>query len=64
MPNDVKAIVSVVFMIVAAILAYWQGSPIRPEFSTFVIGAAIFMVEAMGVVPGAGGKTREDNLGK
>ena len=29
MPNDVKAIVSVIVLIVAAILAYWRGSPIR-----------------------------------
>ena len=64
MPNDVKAIVSVVFMIVAAVLAYWHGSPIRPEFSTFVIGAAIFMVVAMWVFPEAGGKKRESKAGK
>ena len=32
MPNDVKAIVSAVALIVAAILAYWSGSPIRSGF--------------------------------
>jgi hypothetical protein len=58
MPNDVKAIVSVIALVVAAILAYWQGSPIRPEFSTFVIGTAIFMVVAMWVFPEAGAKVR------
>ena len=47
MPNDVKAIVSVVFMIVAAILAYWKGSPIRPDFSTYIMIAAAFMVRQM-----------------
>ena len=35
MPNDVKAIVSAVTLIVAGVLAYWSGSPIRPEYSTF-----------------------------
>jgi hypothetical protein len=64
MPNDVKAIVSVIALLVAGVLAYWQGSPIRPEFSTFVMGAAIFMVVAMWVFPEAGGKKRESKAGK
>ena len=58
MPNDVKAVVSVVLLIVAAVLAYWSGSPIRPEFSTFVMITAVLMVVAMWVFPEAGGKTR------
>ena len=56
MPNDVKAVVSVVTLIVAAFLAYWSGSPIRHDFSTFVIITAIFMVAAMWVFPEAGVK--------
>jgi hypothetical protein len=56
MPTDVKAIVSAVVLIVAAILAYWSGSPIRPDFSSFVIGTAIFMVVAMWIFPEAGVK--------
>jgi hypothetical protein len=56
MPNDVKAIVSVIAIIVAAILAYWSGSPIRPEFATFVMITAVFMVAAMWVFPEAGVK--------
>jgi hypothetical protein len=64
MPNDVKAIVSVVFMIVAAILAYWKGSPIRPDFSTYIMVTAAFMVVAMWVFPEAGGKKRETKAGK
>jgi membrane protein YdbS with pleckstrin-like domain len=56
MPNDVKAIVSVIAVIVAAILAYWSGSPIRPEFATFVMITAVFMVAAMWVFPEAGVK--------
>jgi len=56
MPNDVKAAVSIVFMIVAAILAYWRGSPIRPDFSTYIMIAAAFMVVAMWIFPEAGVK--------
>lgn len=59
MPNDVKAFVSAIALIVALILAYWHGSPIRPEFSTFVLIAALFMVGAMWVFPEAGVK-KED----
>jgi hypothetical protein len=56
MPNDVKAVVSAVTLIVAAILAYWSGSPIRPGFSTFVMATAVFMDVAMWVFPEAGVK--------
>jgi len=56
MPNDVKAVLSIIVLIVAAILAYWHGSPIRPEFSTFVMLTAVFMVAAMWVFPEAGVK--------
>jgi hypothetical protein len=56
MPNDVKAVVSLVVLIVAAILAYWSGSPIRPEFSTWVMATGVFMVVAMWVFPEAGVK--------
>jgi len=56
MPNDVKAIVSVLAMIVAAILAYWSGSPVRPEFATFLMVTAVLMVAAMWVFPEAGVK--------
>ena len=56
MPNDVKAIVSVITLIVAAVLAYWSGSPIRPGFSTWIMVTAAFMVVAMWVFPEAGVK--------
>ena len=56
MPNDVKVAVSIVFMIVAAVLGYWSGSPIRPEFALFVMIAAALMVAAMWVFPEAGVK--------
>jgi hypothetical protein len=56
MPNDVKAAVSVVTLLVALVLAYWSGSPIRHDFATFVIVTAIFMIAAMWVFPEAGVK--------
>jgi hypothetical protein len=56
MPNDVKAVLSIVVLIVAAILAYWRGSPVRPDFSTFVMITAVFMVVAMWIFPEAGVK--------
>ena len=59
MPTDVKAGVSAVALIVAAVLAFWSGSPIRPELSTFVIVAAVFMVAAMWIFPEAGVKNGE-----
>ena len=59
MPTDVKAGVSAVALIVAAVLAFWSGSPIRPELSTFVIVAAVFMVAATWIFPEAGVKKGE-----
>ena len=56
MPNDVKTVVSIVVLIVAAILAYWSGSPIRHEFSTYVMVTAVFMIVAMWIFPEAGVK--------
>ena len=56
MPADVKAIVSIMTLIVAVGLAYWARSPIRPEFSTFVMLTAVFMVIAMWIFPEAGVK--------
>ena len=56
MPNDVKAAVSVIVLIVAAVLAWWSGSPIRPDFSTFVMITAVLMVAATWVFPEAGVK--------
>ena len=59
MPNDVKAMVSALCLIVAAVLAYWSGSPIRPEFSTYIMVTAVFMVLAMWIFPEAGAKNRD-----
>jgi hypothetical protein len=59
MLNDVKAAVSALALIVAAVLAYWSGSPIRPEFSTYVMATAVFMVVAMWIFPEAGVKNSD-----
>jgi len=56
MPNDVKAIVSLVTFAVALVLAYWSGSPIRHDYSTFVVVTAALMIAAMWVFPEAGVK--------
>jgi len=56
MPYDVKAVLSAVVLIVAAVLSYWSSSPIRHDFSTFVMVVAVLMVAAMWVFPEAGVK--------
>ena len=56
MPNDVKATLSGLFLIIAAVLAYWRGSPVRADFSTYIMITAGFFVVAMWVFPEAGGK--------
>lgn len=58
MPNDVKAATSAVTLVVAAILAYWSGSPVRPDYATFVMVTAVFMVVAMWIFPEAGAKKK------
>jgi zinc transporter ZupT len=56
MPTDVKAMVSAIVLIIGAILAWWRGSPIRPDYANAVIATAIFMVVAMWIFPEAGVK--------
>ena len=56
MPTDVKAVVSAIAIAVACGLAWWSGSPVRPEFGNVVIGTAVFMVVAMWIFPEAGVK--------
>ncbi len=58
MPNDVKAYVSATVAIVAIVLAYWSGSPIRTEFGNFFLATAAFMIVAMWIFPEAGGKKK------
>jgi membrane protein YdbS with pleckstrin-like domain len=64
MPNDVKAVVSAVVLIVAAVLAWWRGSPVRPDLSTFVIITAVFMVVSMWIFPEAGVKKGDPKKAK
>ena len=63
MPNDVKTAVSAVVLAVGAVLAYWHGSPVRPDYANFVMGTAVFMVVAMWIFPEAGGKKRKPKQG-
>jgi hypothetical protein len=56
MPSDVKAAVSAVVILVALALAFWSGSPIRPDFAKVVLATAVFFVVAMWIFPEAGGK--------
>lgn len=56
MPNDVKAVVSVITILVAAAIAYWEHSNARPDLAWIVIGTGIFMVIAMWIFPEAGVK--------
>jgi hypothetical protein len=56
MPNDIKAVLSVFALIVAATLAYGPFSPIRPDYATVTFVTGVFMVASMWVLPEAGGK--------
>ncbi|MBN9276251.1 MAG: hypothetical protein J0I57_01265 [Hyphomicrobium sp.] len=56
MPNDVKAIVSVVTLLAALAFAYWEATVARTVPAWFVIGFAIFAVVAMWIFPEAGVK--------
>jgi len=56
MPHDVKAVLSAVVLLVAGVLSFWSGSPIRPDFAIFVMVTAVLMVAAMWVFPEAGAK--------
>ncbi|HTP81965.1 MAG TPA: hypothetical protein VMQ11_03415 [Alphaproteobacteria bacterium] len=58
MPNDVKTAVSIAVLAVGAVLAWWSGSPVRPDYANAVMGTAVFMVVAMWIFPEAGGKKR------
>lgn len=56
MPNDVKAIVSAIVLVVALFLVWWSASPVRPDFDKFVVFVAVFFVVAMWIFPEAGAK--------
>jgi Na+/melibiose symporter-like transporter len=56
MPNDVKAIVSVIAFIVAYLFARWEAASGKPHLYWVVIGLAMFAVAAMWIFPEAGVK--------
>lgn len=59
MPNDVKAIVSLVTFLVAIGFAYWEVSIGKGHLFWLVIGFAVFAVIAMWVFPEAQGGKKE-----
>ncbi|HJZ30927.1 MAG TPA: hypothetical protein VKF35_07470 [Hyphomicrobiaceae bacterium] len=61
MPNDVKAILSAVTLLVAAGFGFWERLNGKPELFWLVLGFGVFAVVAMWVFPEAqGGKRRGD----
>jgi hypothetical protein len=57
MPSDVKAMLSVVTLVVAIAVAYWERASGNGHLFWFVIGFGVFAVIAMWVFPEAMGKT-------
>lgn len=64
MPNDVKAMVSLVTLLAAAAIAYWEYSNGRTDLTWVVIGTGIFMVIAMWIFPEAGVKKGQRSKGR
>jgi hypothetical protein len=66
MPNDVKAIVSIVTLVVGIAIAYWESSIGKDHLFWLVIGFAVFAVIAMWVFPEAQTSKKElaDKRGK
>lgn len=56
MPSDVKAVVSLITLLVAAAIAYWEFGNGRTDLSWVVIGTGMFMAISMWVFPEAGVK--------
>ena len=56
MPNDVKAIVSIITLLAAFAFAYWEATVGQAVPAWFVVGFAIFAVIAMWIYPEAGVK--------
>jgi len=59
MPSDVKAMLSVVALAVAAAFACWERSIGNDHLFWFVLGFGAFAVVAMWVFPEAVGKKRD-----
>jgi hypothetical protein len=56
MPSDVKAILSVITLVVAIAFAYWEQASGNAHLFWFVIAFGVFAVIAMWVFPEAVGK--------
>jgi hypothetical protein len=63
-PNDIKAMLSVVVLAVAIAFAYWERAYGKPHLFWFVIGFAVFAVIAMWVFPEAVGAKAKSKKGK
>ncbi len=50
-PNQLEILLSVVALLVGAVLAYWGGSPVRPEYSNFIMITATFMAASIWFMP-------------
>ena len=53
MPNDVKAVLSAITLMVGVLIAYWENSIGKGHLFWLVIGFAVFAVVAMWVFPEA-----------
>ena len=62
MPNDVKAILSIVTLLVGIAVAYWEASIGKGHLFWLVIGFAAFSVVAMWVFPEA--QTSKQDMAK
>jgi len=56
MPNDVKAVISAITLLVAIAVAYWEYGNGRTDLAWIVIGTGLFMMISMWVFPEAGVK--------
>ena len=53
MPNDVKAVLSLITLVVGVLIAYWEASIGKGHLFWLVVGFAVFAVVAMWVFPEA-----------
>lgn len=53
MPNDVKAILSAITLLIGVAIAYWEASIGKGHLFWLVIGLSVFAVVAMWVFPEA-----------
>ncbi|MGE0765319.1 MAG: hypothetical protein AB7L90_02545 [Hyphomicrobiaceae bacterium] len=59
MPNDVKAVLSVVTILIGVAVAYWEASIGKGHLFWLVIGFSVFAVIAMWVFPEAQTKKKD-----